>query len=639
MRKAARFLISVVLILGLCFLFLNLKTNTYAQVSNPYSTPVNNPDVPQNLHTYSQNVMLEIMSAMICQLTGIDPIRKDHKCLGIDVENGKIGYVEGPKNGMAGGAIGSMSNLIGYTFQIPVHTGDYITYLASNFGITKQATAISTGEDDYLEDAYLKKTTEETTTGTGFEGLKPLLPVWTKFRDIVYVLFVLAFVIVGLGIMLRVKIDPRTVMTIQNQIPKIIIGIILITFSYAIAGFLIDIMWTLIYLLINLFASVDPEIQQSIAEYYNTQSSNVIKYAESSLGISRTAWDSSRGVGELLNAALDNTPGKAITYSLGAILGGSVGSGVGKLLSGLGAFGPIGAIASGLIGLTVGTVTAVSMAKAVAGIIAYLVILVAVFAALFRLWFKLVISFIYILIGVVLSPLWIITGIIPGSKLGFGSWIKYMLSNLIVFPITMAMFLIGKVFIDVFDNALKIGQQIFVPPLIGYGGELAPITALIGLGIILATPNVTKYAQEIFKSPKLDTAPIGQSIKSGIAPFAAGGKKAWGTLTRYPDTYRGIKIGALRETGRSLIDTGYRKIARRQMERPQGFTSSLINLKDKISGSLSRARKSSLSPDTYHSMRTERRGQSPENTGQSPENTKTTTSSSQTQDNNQTPNT
>ena len=56
--------------------------------------------------------------------------------------------------------------------------------------------------------------------------------------------------------MLRLKIDPRTVMTIQNQIPKIIIGLILVTLSFAIAGLLIDIMWIAIYLFYNVFSGI-----------------------------------------------------------------------------------------------------------------------------------------------------------------------------------------------------------------------------------------------------------------------------------------------------------------------------------------------------------------------------------------------
>lgn len=43
--------------------------------------------------------------------------------------------------------------------------------------------------------------------------------------------------------MFRVKISPQTVITIQNLLPKIIFALILITFSYAIAGFLMDLMY------------------------------------------------------------------------------------------------------------------------------------------------------------------------------------------------------------------------------------------------------------------------------------------------------------------------------------------------------------------------------------------------------------
>jgi len=47
-------------------------------------------------------------------------------------------------------------------------------------------------------------------------------------------------------IMFRVRISPQTVITVQSALPKIIFTLILITFSYAIAGFLIDLMYVVI---------------------------------------------------------------------------------------------------------------------------------------------------------------------------------------------------------------------------------------------------------------------------------------------------------------------------------------------------------------------------------------------------------
>jgi len=53
-------------------------------------------------------------------------------------------------------------------------------------------------------------------------------------------------------IMFRVKINPQTVVTVQSSLPKIVISAVLITFSYAIAGLLIDIM----YVFMGLIAAI-----------------------------------------------------------------------------------------------------------------------------------------------------------------------------------------------------------------------------------------------------------------------------------------------------------------------------------------------------------------------------------------------
>ena len=54
--------------------------------------------------------------------------------------------------------------------------------------------------------------------------------------------------------MFRAKINPQTVVTIQSAIPKAVVALILVTFSYAIAGLMIDLM----YLLIGLIFGVIP---------------------------------------------------------------------------------------------------------------------------------------------------------------------------------------------------------------------------------------------------------------------------------------------------------------------------------------------------------------------------------------------
>jgi len=195
---------------------------------NQYLAPNTNPDVPRNLHTYTQNVMIEVLSSLLCQVAGVDPINPTQSCLGVDIKTKKIGYVQG-----GGGALGVMSQGIAILYTPALHTGDYIRYLGQSFGIAKPAHA----------------------QGVGFDALSPIIPLWTTFRNVSYLFFILIFIVIGVGIMLRSRIDPRTVMTIQNQIPKIIISLILITFSFAIAGFLIDLMYITIYIVYGLLAT------------------------------------------------------------------------------------------------------------------------------------------------------------------------------------------------------------------------------------------------------------------------------------------------------------------------------------------------------------------------------------------------
>ncbi|MCX6726109.1 MAG: hypothetical protein NT052_02230 [Candidatus Shapirobacteria bacterium] len=74
-----------------------------------------------------------------------------------------------------------------------------------------------------------------------FTAMEPLQKIWTKFRDFSYIIFAIILVAMGFAIMFRVKISPQAVITIQSALPKVVIALILITFSYAIVGLILDI--------------------------------------------------------------------------------------------------------------------------------------------------------------------------------------------------------------------------------------------------------------------------------------------------------------------------------------------------------------------------------------------------------------
>lgn len=497
--KTAQQVFFLVLLTITCFLFTTPKA--IAQAPQSYVKPNVNSDVPMNLHTWSQTVMIEVLAAANCQLIGVDPTNPTQECLGVDPQTGKIGFI---KN--SGGLVGLMSYAIGATYTKPMGTGDYVNYLASNFGITKPAYAAG--------------------PRTGFQSIVPLANLWVAFRNIVYMLFIIIFIIVGVAIMLRVKIDPRTVMSIENQIPKIIIGLLLVTFSFAIAGLLIDFMWVSIYLIINVLSSLssDPLLNANI--YHIAHATNPFTAANavggtysSAGGIGSIIGQPADSVAGIVSDAVDKTPMlKGFFTLVGGILAGVAikASPASQIMDALKTIPFFGVIAGG-IAAGVAFAFTKEIVSFLTGAIATIVIGIAVLWALFRIWFALTTAYVSILLQVIFAPFWIIGGVVPGSPLGFTSWLRSILANLMAFPATIGLFILGKILMEQFNSS---GAALFVPPLVGdpnassAGKGLGP---LIGLGIILLAPQVVSMVKEAFKAPQLkQAAGAGQALGVGF---------------------------------------------------------------------------------------------------------------------------
>ena len=517
-----------------CFIVISLLVISYqlsvgkadAQFPNSNSNYLNtNPDVPQNLNTYTQSVFINIATTVFCIFTGVDPLNPQGKCLGIDPATRKISYVD-----QGGGLMAITGNLIASTFYIPVSTHDYGSFMASKFGI---------GEKAYAQ-------------GIGFKGLMPTLKLWEAFRNITYMIFVVLFLIVGLGIMFRIKIDPRTVMTVQNQIPKIIIAIVLVTFSYAIAGFLIDLMYVSMYLIISVFVGQGLDVT-------DVGASTPFGAAGGLTGIGGIANAGAHAIGGVVKSIFDGTLGTVLGGIIGTLIGtAGAGTGItGSLMKGLGIASKAGGIVGGviatggLIGLSLvaGYFVGDSVAGLAAGVIAYIIIIIALFSALLRLWFILIKSYIFILINVVFAPFLIARGLIPGQA-GIGGWIRSMVSNLSVFPVTIIMFLLGKAFIEGFEKH----PNPFAPPMVGDFTNPAAFAPIIGLGIILMLPEVANMVRDALKQPEFKySAAIGQSLSVGArAPgrlISGLSSAAFGSHIKYVpemDPKTGLPTGAMR---------------------------------------------------------------------------------------------
>jgi hypothetical protein len=566
------------------FLFFLTSVSAFAQdkaTQNPpqgviqtnYPAPNTNSNVPNNLHSWTQNVMIETMSALACQLSGIDPINPKQSCLGADVKTGKIGYL--PKgdlnNRKIGGAIGGMNSMITVLFTPPLHASDYFHNLAQNFGVTKKTHAQAVG-------------------GVGFQGIIPLLKVWIAFRNIVYLLLVIIFVIIGLAIMLRIKIDPRTVMTIQNQIPKIIVGILAVTFSFAIAGFFIDLMWVFCYLMYNIISGINgvgnltalnPTVLQGqpviaaaahIGDIYglsNTVALNGSDILRQLLGIqpysAQVATHSILGISTLIDlftGVLNNYNNQpALNFNtvinlISDVIGWSAGIKVfsmnalnidpapGNIIGLL-----ANAVLAGLAITAFDNISQYMLRDGIPYLLLYIIILIAILTSLFRLWFSLLITYIQILLDIVLAPFWIIGGIVPGSPISLSGWIRDLSANLLAFPAVITMFLLGRVFVDAFSAS---PANAFVPPLIGDPGNAELLGALISLGILLITPNIIGKLKEMLKAPKNG---IMGGVMAGLAPGAAVPGRVTGGMSRLAFGTSLNPKGFLNKSGQGVIGT------------------------------------------------------------------------------------
>ena len=228
---------------------------------------------------------------------------------------------------------------------------------------------------------------------SGYDELKHagLQSLWTNVLNLSYLFFVIVMIIAGFMIMFRHKIGGQAMVTLGNVLPNVIIALVVATFSFAIAGLIIDFGGLIIGLIVSVFDLSDTAT--SIAGF-GKLFSNVF-------------------TGELKLATIISAVGGAL--GLGGILAGV--GGLGALIS-----GPIG---WAVIGAAVGAL-GLFFALIVLGIIAFGAIKVLI--TLFKAYFQLLLS-------VILGPLQITLGAIPGNNKAIMNWVKGVLRSVLVFPV------------------------------------------------------------------------------------------------------------------------------------------------------------------------------------------------------------
>lgn len=341
--------------------------------------------------------------------------------------------------------------------------------------------------------------------GIGFAGLSPFLSIWKATRNVAYIILVIVMVAIGFMIIFRMKIDPKTVISVQAAIPRIVLTIILITFSYAIVGFLIDMMYLMMAIAIQIAA-------EGMGEGFSEK------------------------VPELQNLYMNGGLGVLFNQVASVGMGGAL-----KFIGSLWEFFIAGsAISTGLI-FFIGLLGTVSWWLApLLALPEFIVLLIALLGVLYtfiRLWFLLFNSYIQIILALLLGPLLLLAEAIPGRS-AFGNWIKSIIANLIVFPMTVVLLMFCTFLFSLGGR----GDAPWQPPLLGGllgPGSIFPIG--MGLAALFASPSIIAQVKKMLHPTSLMPITMGTAISplTGAAGTTMGAASQFYYMKATIDQIRG----------------------------------------------------------------------------------------------------
>ncbi len=349
-----------------------------------------------------------------------------------------------------GGALGTLASVMGSMYDTPpVSATYYLAQEGQNLGIIPQT-------------AYAQQSTAVQGSGAGV--LAPVYTLWQFSRNIAYIFFVIVFVVVGFMIMLRQRINPQTVVTAQEALPGLAIGLVLITFSYFFSALIVDMAFLTTNIVVQIFHSAPGN---SISGLDNAttflNNNNVLNlFASQALNMNNFTQ-----IFQGVNGQTGN-----VASVLPAIIGGIAGF----FMSGL---NPLGAIAGAAGG-----------AALIPGLL-IIVLMIALFIQAIRLLLGLLGAYIQILVMTIAAPFFIMIGSIPGRGGLIGVWWKNLLANVLIFPAVLVAILFAGA---VMGTA---GGYTTAMPLFGRLDSNF-LATLIAYGILLGTPSIPEVVRQAF---------------------------------------------------------------------------------------------------------------------------------------------
>jgi len=324
--------------------------------------------------------------------------------------------------------------------------------------------------------------------------------LWQATRNMSYGLLIIIIIAFALMIMFRVKISPQAVITVQSALPKVVIGLVLITFSYAIAGFLIDLM----YVVIGIISSIIKAFGLVDSGY---SAIDLFKDLTSDRNVLVLSWH----------------------YVLMFLLG------------------------------TIATIFSAGFFGGLLLILFLFVVLIATIFNSFKILWLMIKTYASIILSIVTAPLQILIGIVSPIGGGFGQWAKNFIANLAVYPTVGVMFFLAFFFAVQATGGSTVGDFLaraapfqispralesttnWDPPLTWGTNSGRFLWMLASFSIYMMIPKVADIIKSMIEGKPFA---YGTAIGEAVAPAVGAGKMGLQyTATQSEIRYKSISQG------------------------------------------------------------------------------------------------
>ncbi|OGE28330.1 hypothetical protein A2867_04950 [Candidatus Daviesbacteria bacterium RIFCSPHIGHO2_01_FULL_40_11] len=497
--------------------FAQTPSTSSGQAATPSAIPATNYQLPATIPPtsplYTDLLVNNMFHTFSCLAIGQSVIGQP--CLTYQMTRNAQGMLQGvpvlSQANLSGGTLGAVTSVIGMLYENPpVRTADYLASVGTGLGIVKEAKA-------------------QGVTGSGAAVLNPILKLWQVSRNISYVILILIFLVIGLMIMFRNKINPQTVITAQTALPGLVIGLVMITFSYFFAGLISDFAFVGTNIVGYYFAAAqgktDDATRVNLVQQISPES--VLSIFSRFTGIINRD-NATDALNSIWNGFDDNVK-NTLSLLIGIL--------VTQFVSPLAGFVPPPA------GLLVGPALSVAAGGAVAtfptfflGLILGFIATLALIYAMLKLALRLVNSYITIIFLTLIAPFQFLFASLPGRQGVATGWMLNILANVLVFPTVLAVFYLVAFILGQSFGPLKVSQLnqtgggSFVPvayaqekfniignntfPLFG-GMNLEFIRVLLAFGLLMALPTIPDIVVKSIGKAGQAGQMIGQEIFSG----------------------------------------------------------------------------------------------------------------------------